>query len=77
MFYQFKRMEAAFLNENPEVREKDVERPQESLRGDYAPMDLRRRWIWLRRKSDFNDIATSVTRIQTRRIAYETTECLQ
>ena len=41
---RFKDLEAPFLMGTPEQQEKDVERSEESVRGDYAPMTIARRW---------------------------------
>lgn len=72
----FRKLEEPFLNEPPDEREKDVERSQESVRGDYAAMTLRRRWKWMRRKGDVMVMADQVNRIQTRRIACDTSNVL-
>ena len=40
----FKDLERPFLTEPAEQLEKDVERSEESVRGDYAPMTMGRRW---------------------------------
>ena len=70
ILHEFRRLEAPFLNSPSSWdKEKDVERSSESMRGDYAPMTLNRRWIWMRRKEDFINMSQVVTRIQTRRIA--------
>ncbi len=74
MMRDFRDMETPFLNETNHL---DIEKSGKvSLRGDYARMDLRRRYIWLQTKPDFVDVANQVTRIQTRRIAYETSNTL-
>lgn len=43
----------------------------------YAPMTFARRWDWLRSKDDVITLADQVTRIQTRRIAFDTNNVLQ
>ena len=74
---EFIKMEEPFLNVSPSRAEKDVERDsEESLRTDYAPMTLARRWKWMRTKSHFISIADQVNRIQTQRIACDTTNLL-
>ena len=40
----FKNLEQPFLAESSDQQEKDVERDEEDIRGDYAPMTFRRRW---------------------------------
>lgn len=40
IMHDFKRIEQPFLTEPAEEKEKDVERSEESVRGDYAPMTL-------------------------------------
>ncbi|KAL8927464.1 MAG: hypothetical protein Q9208_002269 [Pyrenodesmia sp. 3 TL-2023] len=77
MMRDFQEMEAPFLNDTRDTNELDMEKSGKvSLRGDYARMDLRRRYIWLQTQSDFLSVATQVTRIQARRIAYETSNTL-
>ncbi|KAL8704630.1 MAG: hypothetical protein Q9201_002216 [Fulgogasparrea decipioides] len=69
----FRTMEASFLDNEDDSDDLDIEKTGKvSLRGDYARMDLRRRFIWLHTKQDFLNMANQVTRIQARRIAYET-----
>ncbi|KAL2051808.1 hypothetical protein ABVK25_007964 [Lepraria finkii] len=74
----FNRLEEPFLNETPERREKeiDIEKSEEDYEPDYAPMTLRRRWRWMRSKSDVISIADQVNRIQTQRIACDTSNVL-
>jgi len=72
LFRDLKTIEKPFLNESPEEKEKDVERSEESIRGDYAPMTLPRRWHWMNSKATVIAMADEVNRIQTRRIAHET-----
>ena len=74
----FNRLEEPFLNETPERREKDIdiEKSEEDYEPDYAPMTLWRRWRWMRSKSDVISIADQVNRIQTQRIACDTSNVL-
>ncbi|KAI4281094.1 MAG: hypothetical protein L6R35_005744, partial [Caloplaca aegaea] len=78
MMRGFREMEAPFLAADAEDHQGlDIEKSgRVSLGGSYARMDIRRRYIWLQAKSDFNDVANQVTRIQARRIAYETSNTL-
>lgn len=74
---EFVRLEEPFLDVSPSRAEKDVERDsEESVGTDYAPMTLARRWTWMRTKSDVISIADAVNRIQTQRIACDTTNLL-
>ena len=74
---EFIRLEEPFLNITPSRAEKDVERhSEESAETDYAPMTLARRWKWMRIKSNVLSIADQVNRIQTQRIACDTTNLL-
>ena len=66
---QFEELEEPFLLGPPKLDDKDLERSEMSMRVDYAPMTLRRRWAWMRRKDSVISIADQVTRIQTRRVA--------
>ncbi|KAL8795334.1 MAG: hypothetical protein Q9195_002204 [Heterodermia aff. obscurata] len=80
LMQDFKRLERPFLEVPPEDEEdKDVEKTEESspFRVKYAPMDLRHRYIWLRSKNDVLDLADQVTRIQSRRIAFDTNTLVQ
>ena len=52
------------------------ETQQESLRGDYAPMTLSRRWRWMQSKDDFLHIANSTGKIQERRISCDVSNLL-
>ena len=73
----FIRLEGEFLSVSPSKAEKDIERDsEESVGTDYAPMTLARRWRWMRVKSDIISIADQVNRIQTQRIACDTTNLL-
>lgn len=68
----FKRLEEPFLEYPSEEEQKDVEKSEVmSYRTHYAPMDFRHRYIWLRSKADFLALADQVSRIQTRRIAFD------
>lgn len=74
---EFIRLEGNFLNVSPSKAEKDIERDsEESVGTNYAPMTLARRWKWMRIKSDIISIADQVNRIQTQRIACDTTNLL-
>lgn len=74
---EFVRLEEPFLNISPSRAEKDVERhSEESVETDYAPMTFARRWKWMRTKSNIITIADQVNRIQTQRIACDTTNLL-
>ena len=73
----FVRLEEPFLSTSPSRAEKDVERhSEESVETDYATMTLARRWKWMRTKSHIISIADQVNRIQTQRIACDTTNLL-
>ncbi len=76
LLQRFKHLEEPFLNESPDEKEKDVERSEESVRGDYRPMTLILRWRWMRTKSEIVSMFDTVNRIQTRRIACDTTNAL-
>ncbi|CAF9924590.1 MAG: hypothetical protein ALECFALPRED_002794 [Alectoria fallacina] len=74
---EFIRLEKPFLNISPSRAEKDLEHDSEEIVDtDYAPMTLARRWKWMRTKSHIIAIADSVNRIQTQRIACDTTNLL-
>lgn len=73
----FTKLEEPFLDISPSEAEKDIERDsEESIGTSYAPMTLARRWKWMRTKSDIISIADEVNRIQTQRIACDTTNLL-
>ena len=73
----FIKLEEPFLDISPSEAEKDIERDsEESVGTSYAPMTLARRWKWMRTKSDIISIADEVNRIQTQRIACDTTNLL-
>ncbi|KAL8717302.1 MAG: hypothetical protein Q9225_005434 [Loekoesia sp. 1 TL-2023] len=77
MMRDFQQMEAPFLNDADKADDLDVEKSGKmSLRGNYGRMNLQRRYLWLHTKPDFMDLANQVTRIQARRIAYETSDTL-
>ena len=80
LMQDFKRLERPFLEVLPEDEEdKDVEKTEESspFRVKYAPMDFGHRYIWLRSKKDIVALADQVTRIQSRRIAFDTNTMVQ
>ena len=79
---QFNKIEEPFLNVALERREREIDvekensRSEESDEPDYAPMTLTRRWRWMRSKSVIISIADQVNRIQTQRIACDTSNVL-
>lgn len=74
----FRRLERPFLEVPQEEEERDVEKSAESpYRVKYASMDFRHRYIWLRSKNDIIALADQVTRIQSRRIAFDTNTVVQ
>lgn len=73
---EFKRLERPFLEDYAVDRDMDMDRADDSLRSDYKTMDLGRRIISLRSKSDVLQLADRVERVQMRRIARETTDAL-
>ena len=74
---EFTRLEQPFLNVPPSSVDKDIERhSEESVDTDYAPMTLGRRWRWMQTKSDVIMIADQVNRIQTQRLACDTTNMI-
>ncbi|KAI4133259.1 MAG: hypothetical protein LQ338_000317 [Usnochroma carphineum] len=77
MMRDFRKLEAPFLNDEEGTEDLDIEKSgRVSLRGKYGRMDLRRRYTWLQTKQDFVALANQVTRVQARRIAYETSNTL-
>lgn len=72
MMRQFRKLEEPFLEEPPSEKEIDVEKIDHTVRGDYVNMGLVHRYIWLRSKSDVIMLADQVTRLQTRRLAFDT-----
>ena len=67
-----KRLEEPFIRDSPYDGDLDLEKPgREPSFADYAPLTLRRRYIWLRTKEEVKTLADRVNRIQTRRIAYD------
>ncbi|KAI4148745.1 MAG: hypothetical protein L6R39_002702 [Caloplaca ligustica] len=77
MMRDFRKVEEPFLNVVEDAQDLDIEKSgRVSLRGNYARMDFRRRYIWLQSKPDFLSLANQVTRTQARRIAYETSNTL-
>ena len=74
---EFRDLEVPFLDTPGEAEDLDIEKSgRVSLRGSYAPMDLWRRFTWLHKKDDAYSIASFTNRIQTRRVAYETSNTL-
>ena len=79
LMQDFKRLEGPFL-ETPveEDEDKAVEKSEESpYRVRYALMDFTRRYRWLRSKNDVIALADQVTRVQSRRIAFDTNSVVQ
>lgn len=77
MMRDFRKMEAPFLHGGEDAEDLDIEKTGKvSLRGNYGRMNFRRRYNWLQNKMDFVTLANQVTRIQARRIAYETSNTL-
>ncbi|KAL9038519.1 MAG: hypothetical protein Q9180_003085 [Flavoplaca navasiana] len=77
MLSDFRTLEAPFLHNDEHTDDLDIEKSGKvSLRGDYGRLDIRRRLRWLHSKDDFMDIQNKVTRMQARRIAYETSNTL-
>ena len=72
MMRQFKKMEEPFLRDPPSEKEMDMEKSDFTMRGDYVNMGLGHRYVWLRTKPDLITLADQVTRIQTRRLAFDT-----
>lgn len=72
MMRQFKKFEGPFLRDPPSKKEMDVEKSDFTVRGDYVDMGLGLRYVWLRTKPDIITLADQVTRIQTRRLAFDT-----
>lgn len=78
LMQDFKRFERPFLEVTQKEEDKDVEKSEESpYRVKYASMDFRHRYIWLRSKNDIIALADQVTRIQSRRIAFDTNTVVQ
>ena len=74
---EFKKLEAPFLETTPEEEDRDIEKSVDgSVKNDYAPMTLGRRWRWMRCKSDIISLADQVNRIQTQRIACDLSNVL-
>lgn len=72
LMHKFKNLEEPFLRDPPSRKQMDVEKSEPSLRGDYLDMSLGLRYIWLRTKPDIITLANDVTRIQMRRLAFDT-----
>ena len=78
LMQDFKRLERPFLEVPEEEEDRDIEKSEESpYRVKYASMDFRHRYIWLRSKNDVISLADQVTRIQSRRIAFDTNTVVQ
>ncbi|KAL9042017.1 MAG: hypothetical protein Q9214_003914 [Letrouitia sp. 1 TL-2023] len=74
---EFRELEEPFLDRPEEAEDLDIEKSgRVSLRGNYASMDLWRRFTWLHKKDDVVNLGTMTNRIQSRRIAYETSNTL-
>ena len=77
MMRDFRDLEAPFLDTDGSSVDPDIEKfGQVKLRPDYGRMDFQLRFLWLHTKDDFMSIQNQVTRIQARRIAYETSNTL-
>lgn len=72
LMHKFKKLEEPFLRDPPSRKEMDVEKSEPSLRGDYLDMSLGLRYLWLRTKPDMISLANDVSRIQMRRVAFDT-----
>lgn len=72
MMREFKKQEEHFLRDPPSKKEMDVEKSDFTVRGDYVDMGIGLRYVWLRTKPDVIALADQVTRIQTRRLAFDT-----
>ena len=72
MMREFKKQEEPFLRDPPSKKEMDVEKSDFTVRGDYVDMGIGLRYVWLRTKPDVIALADQVTRIQTRRLAFDT-----
>lgn len=76
LMHKFKKLEEPFLSDPPSRKEMDVEKSEPSLRGDYLDMSLGLRYIWLKTKPEILSLANDVSRIQTRRVAFDTSSVL-
>lgn len=72
LMHKFKKLEEPFLRDPPSRKEMDVEKSEPSLRGDYLDMTPGLRYIWLQTKPDVISLANDVSRIQMRRLAFDT-----
>ena len=72
LMHEFKKLEAPFLRDPPSRKEMDVEKVEPSLRGDYLDMGLGLRYIWMRTKPNIIALANDITRIQMRRVTFDT-----
>ncbi|KAL2065480.1 hypothetical protein VTL71DRAFT_3150 [Oculimacula yallundae] len=73
LIYDFKRYELPFLDTDHEGREKELEWSFDATQQQYR-CDFFHRLLWLRSKGGIESIAEKLQKIQTRRIAVETTE---
>ena len=72
LMQECRRLEEPFLEDPSDEEDKDVEKSEQiSYRTHYIPMDLKHRFLWLQIKADVITLADQVTRIQTRRIAFD------
>ncbi|MCJ1464255.1 hypothetical protein MMC07_002868 [Pseudocyphellaria aurata] len=72
LMHKFKNLEEPFLRYPPSRKEMDMEKSEPSLRAEYSDMSLGLRYIWLRTKPELISLANDVTRIQMRRVAFDT-----
>lgn len=72
MLHRFKKLEEPFLRDPPSKKEVDVEKSDFTMRGDYIDMGFGHRYEWLRTKPDVITLSDQVTRIQIRRLAFDT-----
>ncbi|KAH7317573.1 hypothetical protein BKA65DRAFT_104512 [Rhexocercosporidium sp. MPI-PUGE-AT-0058] len=73
LIYDFKRYEFPFLETHHTGREKELEWSFDATQQQYK-CDFFHRLLWLRSKGGIESIAEKLQKIQTRRIAVETTE---
>lgn len=79
MIRDFKRLEAPFLVPARDGDEKaayalDAEEPRDYYNTNYRHITLRERFIWVRERGGFIELSESLSRVQTRRIARQTTD---
>ena len=72
MLRRFRDLEEPFIQELPSRKEMDLEKFEQSVRVDYITMGFYQRYMWLRTKSDVIALADQVSRVQLRRIAFDT-----